>query len=412
MYLGTIIFCLAAVIAAYFLNNPMKHGRWFMMRRFINWLPLGMTYAFLCMGRYNLIVAKGALGTLMSKEDLGIIFGVGTWTYALSFLVNGPLIDRKLGGKRGILIAAIGASAANIALGILTWLILSRHWRGSLVAAYSALYAVNMYFQSYGAMSIIKVKAYWFHVRERGILAPFSGPSFRSAFILPSTGVGIVRLTKADAPGNWLRNLFASAGSPLDATWAVFFIPAAILIFWVLLDWWLIKDAPEDAGFSHLDTRDASSGQMHVEFSVLDLLKKIFTSRLMLFIASVEFTSGVFRYSMTQWYPVFANEMKQRGAEFFAQHWGWLICIFGIVGGFAGGIVSDKLFQSRRGPPAGFLCGFVLILAALMVVFLFSGTVDCRLGGSLHGHVLHRHHFPDVRHRGDGFRRAQGDGDV
>ncbi len=61
-----------------------------MMRRFINWFPLGMTYAFLCMGRYNIIVAKGALGTLMSKEDLGIIFGVGTWVYALSFRGQRP----------------------------------------------------------------------------------------------------------------------------------------------------------------------------------------------------------------------------------------------------------------------------------------------------------------------------------
>ena len=60
------------------------------MRRFINWLPLGMTYAFLCMGRFNLIVAKSALGTLMSNQDLGIIFGVGTWTYALVFSRQRP----------------------------------------------------------------------------------------------------------------------------------------------------------------------------------------------------------------------------------------------------------------------------------------------------------------------------------
>ena len=97
--------CLVAIIAIYFKSNPLKHGRWFMMRRFINWFPLGMTYAFLCMGRYNLIVSKGALGTLMTKEDLGIIFAVGTWTYAVSFLINGPLIDKKLGGKRGIMVA-------------------------------------------------------------------------------------------------------------------------------------------------------------------------------------------------------------------------------------------------------------------------------------------------------------------
>ncbi len=54
---------LAVVIAVYFSNNPLRHGNWFMMRRFINWLPLGMTYAFLYMGRYNLIVAKSALGS-------------------------------------------------------------------------------------------------------------------------------------------------------------------------------------------------------------------------------------------------------------------------------------------------------------------------------------------------------------
>ena len=55
--------------------------------------------------------------------------------------------------------------------------------------------------------------------------------------------------------------------APVDATWAVFYIPAAILIFWVLLDLWLIKDSPEEAGFPHFDTHDASSGQMHIELS-------------------------------------------------------------------------------------------------------------------------------------------------
>jgi OPA family glycerol-3-phosphate transporter-like MFS transporter len=54
--------CLAVIIGLYFHNNPMGHSRWFMMRRFINWFPLGMTYAFLYMGRYNLNVSKNALG--------------------------------------------------------------------------------------------------------------------------------------------------------------------------------------------------------------------------------------------------------------------------------------------------------------------------------------------------------------
>jgi OPA family glycerol-3-phosphate transporter-like MFS transporter len=375
-YPATVALCLAAVIAAYFANNPLRHGRWFVMRRFINWFPLGMTYAFLCMGRYNIIVAKGALGTLMSKEDLGIIFAAGTWTYALSFLVNGPLIDKRIGGKNGMLIAATGAALANIALGILTWLITVKHLKVNLVVAFSAIYSVNMYFQSYGAMSIIKVKAYWFHVRERGVFGAIFGTLISCGVYFGFDWNGaIVKLTKANADGNFLKGIFTPAGSTVDATWAVFFIPAAILIFWALIDLWLIKDTPEQCGFPHLDTCDASSGQMHVEFSVPDLLKKIFASRLMLMIACIELTSGVFRYSMTQWYSVFAGEEKQAGAEFFSQHWGWFTCVFGIIGGFAGGIISDKLFQSRRGPPAALLCGIVLLAAMVMLAELYWSPI-------------------------------------
>jgi OPA family glycerol-3-phosphate transporter-like MFS transporter len=369
-YPVTIALCLVAVVVVYFFNNPLHHGGWFMMRRFINWFPLGMTYAFLCMGRYNIIVAKGALGTLMSKEDIGIIFGVGTWVYALSFLVNGPLIDKKLGGKTGMIISAVGASLANATLGVLTWLIVAKHLRVNLVASYSLLYAINMYFQSFGSMSIIKVKAYWFHVRERGVFGAIFGSLISiGVYFAFDWGGSIIAMTKANATG-LLHNIFAPAAASLDATWSIFYIPSAILIIWVLLDWWLIKDSPEEAGFPHFDTCDASSGQMHVEFSVMDLLKKVFASKLMLLVACVELTGGVFRYSMTQWYSIFAGEVKQSGAEFLSLHWGWFTCVFGIVGGFSGGLISDKLFQSRRGPPTALLCGFVLVMAVLMSVFL------------------------------------------
>jgi OPA family glycerol-3-phosphate transporter-like MFS transporter len=382
MYLSVIGIFLAAIIVAYFFNNPLGHSRWFLIRRFINWFPLGMTYAFLYMGRYNLNVSKNALGTLMSKEDFGLIFAAGTVTYAVSFLINGPLIDKKIGGKNGILVAALGSSFANILLGILTWLITARGLKINVVAAFSFLYSVNMYFQSYGAVSIIKVKAYWFHVRERGIFGAIFGTLISiGVYFAFDWGQAIVDMTKANPAGSggWfqrcLQSTFALRNGTMDATWAVFYIPAGILIFWVLLDWWLIKDTPEEAGFPHLDTCDASSGQMHVEFSVLDLMKMVFTSPLMLMIAAIELTSGVFRNGITQWYFVFAHEVKQPGAEFFLAHWGWLLCIFGIIGGFAGGIISDKMFQSRRSPPAALLCSLVFVMAIVMAVFLFSAPM-------------------------------------
>jgi OPA family glycerol-3-phosphate transporter-like MFS transporter len=386
---GVIALCLVVAVFLYFFNNPLKHDRWFMVRRFINWFPLGMTYAFLYMGRYNLNVAKNALGAAMSKEDFGLIFGAGTVTYALSFLVNGPLVD-KIGGKKGIMIAAIGASFANILLGVLTYLMATNQLKIKMVVAFSAVYALNMYFQSYGAVSIIKVKAYWFHVRERGVFGAIFGTLISvGAYFAFDWGNAIVDMTRATTAGRlgWFHSLlqrtFVLQSNPVDATWAVFFIPAAILIFWVLLDWWLIKDTPEEANFPHFDTCDASSGQMHVEFTKMDLLKKVFTSPLMLMLAAVELTSGVLRNGVYQWYPIFAKEVMQPGVGYFSEHWGFLICIFGIIGGFAGGLVSDKFFRSRRGPPVALLCGFMFIMTVLMAVNLFASPVVVAWGAVL-----------------------------
>src|SRR5215475_3310438 len=201
MYFSLVGFCLLATVGVYFCNNPLEHKRWFLTRRFINWFPLGMTYAFLYMGRYNLNVCKNALGSLMSKEDFGLIFAAGTVTYALSFLVNGPLVD-KIGGKKGIIIAAVGASLANAVLGVLAYLVAMGQLKMNLVVAFSAIYALNMYFQSYGAVSIIKVKAYWFHVRERGVFGAIFGTliSFGVYFAF-DWGQAIVEMTKANPTG-------------------------------------------------------------------------------------------------------------------------------------------------------------------------------------------------------------------
>ena len=369
--------CLLGIIWLYFASNPMGHSRQFLVRRFVNWFPLGMTYSFLYMGRYNLNVSKNALGTLMSNADLGWIFGVGTLVYGCSFVVNGPLVD-KLGGKRGILIAALGASVANVALGILTYFVMVGRLRANLVTAFSLVYGVNMYFQSYGAVSIIKVKAYWFHVRERGIFSAIFGTliSFGVYFAF-DWGEGIVRMAKAN-PGtglNWfhalVQKIFALDTQPIDAIWAVFFIPAVILVFWAVVDWFCIRDTPEQAGFPPLDTADASSGVMHIELTTMDLLKKVFASRLMLLISVIGLATGVLRNGIMQWYFVFAKQVPQPGAEFFHDNWGFLLCIFGIIGGFSG-MISDRFFQSRRGPPVAICSALMLGLTVIMSLCLFS----------------------------------------
>jgi len=98
MLTNLIMLCImASAVIIYFLNNPMEHKKSYRMRCFWNWFPLGLTYAFLYMGRYNLTVSQSALseshlGPLMPKEAFGTIFGTGALIYGFAFLING---DRK-----------------------------------------------------------------------------------------------------------------------------------------------------------------------------------------------------------------------------------------------------------------------------------------------------------------------------
>src|ERR1700690_3444991 len=114
-----------------------------------------------------------------------------------------------------------GSAAANVLLGILTLAIVAGRFHTHLVAFYATLYGLNMYFQSYGAVSIIKVKAYWFHVRERGVFGAIFGT-------LISFGVYFAF--------DWGQGIYNFTGSVP----AVFFIPAVIIAFWSVVDIWAV----------------------------------------------------------------------------------------------------------------------------------------------------------------------------
>ena len=95
-------------------RNPLGHPPEFRRRRFLNWFPLGLTYATMYMGRYNFNVVKNDIGALyhLDKAQMGLIATFGFWTYGLSVMINGPLADR-IGGRKAILIGALGAGAAQ-----------------------------------------------------------------------------------------------------------------------------------------------------------------------------------------------------------------------------------------------------------------------------------------------------------
>jgi len=359
------------------MDDTIIHTREFKHRRFFNWFPMGLTYALLYMGRYNLTKSQTALGGLMSKEDFGFIFGIGALIYAVSFLVNGPLIDR-IGGKKGILIAAIGAGVMNLGMGFYLKhvLSLSDPSSASLKTIFTILYGINMYFQSYGAVSIVKVNAHWFHVRERGTFSGIFGIMIASGVFLAFDGNGYMLKSSIVAKQGY------NGG---DALWWVFLLPAVLLFLFFIIEAFLLKDTPSEAGFVDFDTADNSSGEdLKEKISTFQLYKRILTHPIIITIALIEFCTGVLRNGVMHWYPILAKENLSpekiasgisAGWKFTLDNWGLILWIAGIIGGNVAGFVSDRFFQSRRSPSAGFLYALLGICAFGMIFSIQNGWI-------------------------------------
>jgi len=321
------------------------HTPEFRVRRVKNWLPVGMLYAFLYMGRYNLTVAKGAFGELMTNSDFGTIFGIGTAVYGSAFLINGPLTDR-IGGKKAVLIGAVGSLFANAAMG---WVTLKGQ-TDDLVGTFSVLYGINMYFQSFGAVSIVKINAPWFHVRERGVFGAIFG-------ILISLGIYF-----AFDVGGMIVDAY-------DLPW-VFFAPSLLLAIVGITVFVMVKNTPGEAGFDDFDTADASSGDDGPRLPAVQVFKMMLSSGVVMTIASIEFCSGFLRQAIMQWYRTYAKGIGQTDS-FVYENWGMLLCCAGIMGGVFAGTISDHIFNSRRGPVAAVLYALMLV-GAIVLVFLIG----------------------------------------
>ena len=333
------------------MRNPMNHPADYRRRRFANWFPLGITYATYYMGRYNLNVASTTMmdNFHLSKADFGIIATAGFWTYALAVAFNGPLADR-IGGKKAILIGAAGACVLNLIIGLL----FLSGWQTKIIVGMSLLYAVNQYFQSFGALSVVKVNAPWFHVKERGIFGGVFGMMISSGYFLALT------------VGGWILAF-------LPWYW-VFLVPSMLLAVMFVVDLVLVKDKPSQAGFTDFDTGDATSKDADkdkpVNFGYL--VRRVFSNPVILTIIAAEFCTGFVRQGVMLWFVPFLKEVHhiEHGATLFTVA-STGITVGGILGGLLCGFLSDRVFGSRRPPVA-----FIFYIGQIFALVLLGQTAS------------------------------------
>ncbi len=349
----------------------------FKARRTLNWLSVGLLYAFFYTTRYNWTVVSPKIANVLgwTNTELGVFETMLPIVYAFSVILNGPIADR-IGGKKAFLFGAVGVVVMNVLFGLsslavvtpATWegVKAARHLvtpavlrpgisPGALLGLMAATWGLNGYFQAFGALSIVKINAHWFHVRERGTFSGVFGVLIRLGLLLAFQGVPLILLR---FPWQY-----------------AFWIPAAFVALFFLINARYVSNSPEEAGYGAFETGDAADDG-HGPASVGFVIGKIFRSRATWTIALCSMMIGFVRRShLDAWWPRYLEQYHGANPEHFATYGPyivatWGIALSGIAGGFAFGIASDRSFGGRRAPviAMGFL-GMALALAA-------SGVAD------------------------------------
>lgn len=324
------------------------HTSAFRRRRTQNWLVLGFTYAAMYMARYNFGFANKSLSDEYgwTKAQVGTIITISTLVYGLSAIFNGPLADR-FGGRRAMIIGAAGATLFNLAFGLGAYL--GFLGTGALLLGYLAtVWTLNMYFQSYSALALIKVNSGWFHVSERGVFSAIFGSMIQSGraavFALMTTSL-VVAL-----PWQWK-----------------FFLPAFVVAIMAVLTARVVRDSPEDAGLAPFDPQDATSGDTE-KITLGYVARKVFTNPIAITIAGAEFCTGFVRKGFEEWFPRYMQEAQNLQLDHPVFRKGAMaVVLAGIAGAFVAGYLSDWVFRSRR-PPVAFL-GYAIQIVCLYIIW-------------------------------------------
>jgi len=302
-------------------------------------ISVGYGIAYTC--RLGLSVVKKPLidGGIFSAEQLGIIGSGLLYGYAFGKLVNGFLADHA-NIKRFFATGVFMSALINLTMG-----------RSPLLWVWIGLWALNGWFQGFGAPSGIVSLTNWFSNRERG---RFYG--------IWSTGHSI---------GEGLTFVGSAALVSLWGWQYGFWGAGAVCILVALGIYIFIQDRPQTLGLPPIadwkndhgiPLTDKSGKPLKTSTAQKMILKMPTVWVLALASASMYMT----RYAINGWGILYLQEAKGYSLIEAGSMLG-ISTTAGIAGAVAYGFISDKLFRARR-PPVNLMCG-IMEVGALAIIF-------------------------------------------
>ena len=308
-------------------------------------ITIGYGVVYTC--RLALSVVKKPLidGGIFSADDLGIIGSAIFYTYAFGKLTNGFLADHanmKKFFSFGVLISAL----INLTMG----------WT-PLLWVWIVLWALNGWFQGFGAPAGIVSMTQWFSNNERG-----------RRYGIWSTAHSI---------GEGLTFVGVAGFVSLFGWRAGFIAPGLTCIIVAILLYIFVQDRPRTLGLPTVaDWRNDHGipvlGDEGKPQSVWSLQRSILKIPAIWILALSSATMYVTRYAINSWGILYLQEEKGYTLLEAGSMLG-LTTIAGILGCLAYGYASDKLFHARR-PPVTLIVGILEILSLIIIFYAPPGN--------------------------------------
>jgi OPA family sugar phosphate sensor protein UhpC-like MFS transporter len=302
-------------------------------RKWSVFLSITLGYGFYYVCRLSFSVAKKSMADegLFDAAELGLIGSALFFAYAFGKLANGVLADRV--NTRKFMATGLFVSAAiNLTLGFST-----SFW------VFMILWAMNGWFQSFGAGSSVVTITHWYDGKERGTFYGMWASSHNIGEAITFVGTAIV----VSAFG-WM--------------WG-FRVAGVLCMIMSIFIWRYLYERPEVYGLPSAIREPVGSSH---KLSISQKQWAVFTNPAVWVLAFSSAFFYVTRYAINSW-GIFFLEAEKGYTTIEAGSIVSANALAGILSTFFSGILSDRLFGGRRNFPA-LIFGIIYLFATAWFV--------------------------------------------